>query len=114
MGGAELSRAQARLDPAGVTIDVVAVMGGAQVDLRGAPIGPGGLTVRVVAIMGGAEVIVDPRTRVIENGLGIMGAFVDDSGRPAEPGGPTVRVTGFAFWGGVTVHRRAPEELPPT
>jgi hypothetical protein len=105
MGGAELSFRDARLDDAGLTVAIVAIMGGANLDLRGVPAGVD-VTIQVVAIMGGVDVTVDPDTTVVEEGVGLLGAFDDGSGIPQRPDGPRVRLTGVAFMGGVSVNRK--------
>jgi hypothetical protein len=105
MGGAELSFREARLDDAGLTVAIVAIMGGVNLDLRGIPAGVD-VTIQAVAIMGGVDVTVDPDTTVVEEGVGLLGAFDDGSGGPQRPDGPRVRLTGVAFMGGVSVNRK--------
>ncbi|MBW9214441.1 DUF1707 domain-containing protein [Mumia sp. zg.B53] len=88
-------------------LTVTAVMGGADIDVRRARFSAPEVVITVNAIMGGAQITVNPTTRVVVEGIGIMGGFSgprDDS--EVAPGAPTVRVRGFALWGGVGVVRR--------
>lgn len=95
---------------------VLAFMGGAQLDFRDARLDPRGTTVRVVAIMGGVVIIVGPNVEVRCDGRGAMGGFADLSGPPTTPpplGAPPLHVTGAAIWGGVEIRRRDREPIPP-
>lgn len=88
-------------------LTVTAVMGGAHLDTRRARFSAPEVTITVNAVMGGAEIVVAPSTRVVMEGIGIMGDFSgpkDDS--EVRPDAPTLRVRGVAFWGGVTVSRK--------
>ncbi|MGH1564222.1 DUF1707 SHOCT-like domain-containing protein [Mumia sp. DW29H23] len=88
-------------------LTVTAVMGGAHIDTRRARFSAPEVVITVNAVMGGAEIVVSPQTRVVMEGVGIMGGFggpSDDSEVTADS--PTVRVRGFAFWGGVGVTRK--------
>ncbi|WP_262851252.1 DUF1707 SHOCT-like domain-containing protein [Mumia quercus] len=88
-------------------LTVTAVMGGAHLDTRRARFSGPEVTITVNAVMGGAEIVVAPTTRVVMEGIGIMGGFSgprDDS--EVRPDAPTLRVKGVAFWGGVTVSRK--------
>lgn len=93
------------LVPARLT--VTAVMGGANIDTRRARFSAPEVVISVIAIMGGAEIVVSPTTRVVVEGVGIMGGFAGprDDGETG-PDSPTVRIRGFAFWGGVNVTRK--------
>lgn len=102
----------------------VAIMGGVELDLREARLPDGEATIVATAIMGGVDIVVNASTRVVVDGVGIMGAFEQERDRVApdfDDDSPTVRVTGFALMGGVSVTRkampgeRAPgrKELPP-
>ena len=87
----------------------VSLMAGVDLDLRLARFTARETVIRAYTIMGGVDVLVNATTRVVVDGVGIMGGF--DQGRdrvPAElgPDSPIVRVTGFALMGGVTVSRR--------
>lgn len=98
-------------------LDVLCLWGGAQIDLREAEFAAHEVTVRVVAVMGGAEIKVNERTRVVMDGIGIMGGFSAPSstgGEQFDESSPTVRVTGFAIMGGVSVERAVmPDEEVP-
>lgn len=82
--------------------------GGGQLDLREANFADRDVQINCVAIMGGMQVIVPPGVEVVVRGVGIMGGFdQSQDGVPGDPGAPRVTVTGFAFWGGVAVERKA-------
>lgn len=102
----------------------VVVMGGATIDLRQAHFTSADTTIYAHAIMGGVDVVVNARTRVVVDGLGIMGAFDQARDKVApqfDDDSPVVRVTGLAMMGGVTVTRKQMpgepkpkrRELPP-
>ncbi len=87
-------------------LKVVAVMGGAHIDMSQARFSASEVVVTVNAVMGGADIVVGPTTRVVIEGIGIMGGFSgphDDS--QVTPDSPTLRIRGVAFWGGVSVRR---------
>jgi hypothetical protein len=85
-----------------------AFWGGGEIDLREARFSEREIVIRCIAIMGGMNVIVPPGVEVDVRGIGIMGGFDHSgAGEPGEPGAPRVIVTGFAFWGGVGVERKA-------
>lgn len=92
-------------------------MAGAELDLREARFPEGEAVITATAVMAGVEILVAPDTEVVIEGVGIMGAFTGPGrGRrevPQAPGPPArrLRVRGVAFWGGVSVERRA---LPGT
>src|ERR1700712_798616 len=87
----------------------VAVMGNVDIDLRSARFSSRETVIRAFAYWGGVNVYVNAHTRVVVDGVGIMGGF--DQGRDkidAEigPDSPVVRVTGVSLMAGVTVQRR--------
>ncbi|MFE6283195.1 DUF1707 domain-containing protein [Streptomyces sp. NPDC057877] len=85
-----------------------AFWGGGEIDLREADFADREVVINCIAIMGGVNVVVPPGVDVEVRGIGIMGGFDQrEDGVPGEPGGPRVVVTGFAFWGGVGVERKA-------
>ncbi len=87
----------------------VTLMGGVDLDLREARFAARETVIRAYTIMGGVEVLVNASTRVVVDGIGIMGAFEQARDRVVpelRPDSPIVRVTGFALMGGVTVSRR--------
>jgi hypothetical protein len=90
-------------------LTAVAVMGGGQLDLRTARLPGPEVTIRVVTVMGGVEVIVPEDADVHVDGVGIMGGFDNRATGPGRPGAPRIIVTGVAFWGGVSVRRKAPK-----
>jgi hypothetical protein len=93
------------------TFKCLAFWGGGTVDLREAFIRHGTVKIWAFAIMGGIDVIVAEDANVHVTGLGIMGGFDHGATGAGERGAPVVVVTGLAFWGGVSVKRKAlPEE----
>jgi hypothetical protein len=59
--------------------------------------------------MGGAEITVNEGTRVVVEGIGIMGGYAGPRRGAAaddDPQAPVVRVRGVAIMGGVTVTRK--------
>ena len=94
----------------GPTHTAFAVMGGVDIDLRQARFTSGETVIRAYAIWSGIDIYVNAHTRVIVDGIGIMGAFDQARDKVAPelgPDSPLVRVTGFALMAGITVHRRA-------
>jgi hypothetical protein len=87
--------------------DCVAFWGGGTVDLREARILYGEVEIHVVAIMGGVEILVPEDAEVHVTGTGVMGGFDHSAAGSGRPGAPRIVVTGFAFWGGVIVRRKA-------
>jgi hypothetical protein len=93
----------------GETHHAVSVMGGIDLDLRQARFTSPETTIRVFAFWAGVDVIVNARTRVVVDGVGIMGDFSQghDKVEPEiGPDSPVVRVTGLALMAGVSVRRR--------
>ncbi len=85
----------------------LAFWGGGTIDLRDARFLYGELKIRAFAVMGGVDVIVPDDAEVDVSGIGIMGGFDHGAATAGRPGAPRITVTGFAFWGGVTVRRKA-------
>jgi hypothetical protein len=89
----------------------LALMGAVVLDLRQAHIGTPELTINASAIMGEVKVVVGPGTRVLVEGVGLMGDFSEQPSKvPFDPsaGGPLVRVRGLALMGSVQVQRKGP------
>jgi hypothetical protein len=87
----------------------VAVMGNVDIDLRNARFSSQETVIRAFAYWAGINVYVNAHTRVVVDGVGIMGGF--DQGRDkveAEigPDSPVVRVTGLSVMAGITVQRK--------
>jgi hypothetical protein len=105
MGGST----RAGLWEVGATHNAVAVMGGVEIDLRTARFTSRETVIRAFAFWGGIDVYVNAQTRVVVDGIGVMGAF-DQARDKVEPDlgpdSPVVRVTGLAIMAGVTVQRR--------
>lgn len=87
------------------------LMGGVELDLREAVFSARETLITAYSIWAGIDIYVDAHTRVVVDGVGIMGSF--EQGRDKVPadlgdGSPLVRVTGFALMGAVTVRRKGP------
>jgi hypothetical protein len=89
------------------TFNAVAFWGGGSIDLRDARFAEAEVRIRAFAVMGGVEIIVPDDIEVHVNGVGIMGGFDHNVSGPGSRGGPRVIISGFAFWGGVGVRRKA-------
>ena len=57
--------------------------------------------------MGGQTILLPPEINLEVRGIGVMGGFDHRASGAGRPGAVRVTVTGFAFWGGVGVHRLA-------
>jgi hypothetical protein len=93
----------------GPTHTAFALMGGVDIDLRQARFTSRETVVHAYAIWSGIDIYVNAHTRVIVDGVGIMGAFdqARDKVTPElGPDSPLVRVSGFALMAGITVHRK--------
>jgi len=93
----------------GETHHAVGLMAGVDLDLRQVRFTSPETTIRVFAIWSGVDIVVNAHTRVVVDGVGIMGDFSQgrDKVEPQiGPGSPVVRVTGFALMAGVSVRRR--------
>jgi hypothetical protein len=85
------------------------LMGGVTLDLREAVFEAPEVTIDAVAIMAGIDIYVNAHTRVIVEGVGIMGDFSQARDKvPAEitASSPVVRVKGMALMAGVNVRRK--------
>lgn len=93
----------------GPTHNAFTMMGGIEIDLREAQFTSHEVVINASAIMGGIDITVNAWTRVVVEGMGIMGGF-DQARDKVEPqydaGSPVVRVKGVALMGGVTVTRK--------
>lgn len=91
------------------------LMGGVTLDLREARFAASEVVIEAYAMMAGVDVVVNPSTRVIVEGLGVMGEFKEARAKvPAELtlDSPVVRVKGLALMAGVSVKRK-PMPGPP-
>jgi hypothetical protein len=84
-----------------------AFWGGGRIDLREASFAEPEVRIWAFAIMGGIEVIAPEDIAVHVNGIGIMGGFDHHASGPGASGAPRVVISGFSFWGGVDVKRKA-------
>ncbi len=93
----------------GPTHTAFTLMGGITLDLREAVFGAPVVVINANAVMGGIDIVVNARTRVVVDGVGVMGGF-DQARDRVDPeldaGSPEVRVRGLALMGGVTVTRK--------
>ncbi|MDL4774618.1 MULTISPECIES: DUF1707 domain-containing protein [Thermomonosporaceae] len=87
-----------------------AFWGGGKIDLREARFSENEVRIRAFAVMGGIDVIAPEDLTVHVTGIGIMGGFEHDASGPGAAGAPRVIVSGFSFWGGVSVKRKARRE----
>lgn len=91
------------------THNAFSLMGGITLDLREAVFVARETVINATTIMGGIDIYVNASTRVIVEGVGIMGAF-DQARDKVEPelhaDSPVVRVKGLALMGGVSVARK--------
>ena len=93
----------------GDTHTAFALMGGVDIDLREAQFTSRETVIHAYAIWAGIDIYVNAYTRVVVDGVGIMGGFdlVRDKVAPElGPNSPIVRVNGVALMAGVTVQRR--------
>jgi hypothetical protein len=101
---------------AGPTHAAFALMGSVVLDFREAQLTAREVVVTANAVMGSVDVVVNARTQVIVEGIGIMGDFSEARPKvPTDigPGSPVVRVRGLALMGAVTVKRKPmPGETP--
>jgi hypothetical protein len=92
------------------------LMGSVNLDLREARFVARETVIEAYAIMAGIDITVNPWTRVVVEGVGIMGDFSEARPKaPPElgPDSPVVRVRGLALMAGVSVRRKAmPGEKP--
>jgi hypothetical protein len=85
------------------------MMGAITLDLREAVFASREVTINAVAIMAGIDVVVNPSTRVIVDGVGVMGDFSqsrDKAPAALSADSPVVRVRGMALMAGVNVVRK--------
>lgn len=95
----------------GSTFTAFALMGGIEIDLRQAVFTSGELVINANTVMGGIEITVNAGTRIVEEGIGIMGGYdvKEKVAAQLSDSSPTVRVKGVALMGGVEIRRR---EMP--
>lgn len=92
-----------------------AVIGSVVLDLREAQFETDEVTINACDIVGEVKVIVNAGTRVVVDGMNIMGEFTEQRAKvPFDPeqGGPLVRVRGFSLMGSVNVQRKGPPGEP--
>jgi len=93
----------------GPTHTVYALMGGVKLDLRQALFTSRETVISAYGVWGGIDIYVNAQTRVVVDGVAIMGTFDQTRDRIEPDIGPesqVVRVTGLALMAGVSVHRR--------
>ncbi|MEV7428134.1 DUF1707 domain-containing protein [Nocardioides sp. NPDC092400] len=95
----------------GPTHQAYAVMGGVLIDLREAVFTSRETVITCGAFWSGIDIVVNERTQVVVEGIGIMGAFEqarDKVEARLDADSPVVRVKGVALMAGVTVTRKGP------
>lgn len=87
--------------------------GGGEIDLCAARLDPAGATLRLRAVMGGGEVTVPAGCRIELKSRAIMGGVQNDAGEPEEGAGvPTLAIDAFTLMGGFHIVRgEAAEEV---
>lgn len=93
----------------GASHNAFALMGGVDLDLRQAVFAAPVVEITACTIMGGIDIIVNASTKVVVDGVGIMGDFSQSRDRieaTLDAASPVVRVKGFALMGGVNVVRK--------
>ena len=88
-----------------------ALMGGVDIDLREATFSARETIIYANAVMAGIDIVIDERTHVIVEGVGIMGAFEQSRDKVAPrltADSPVVRDKVIALMAGVTVTRKGP------
>jgi hypothetical protein len=93
----------------GPTHAAYAIMGGVKLDLRQALFTSRETVISAYGVWGGIDIYVNAQTRVVVNGVAIMGTFDQTRDRIEPDIGPesqVVRVSGLALMAGVSVHRR--------
>lgn len=88
-----------------------AMLGGGDIDLRQARFAERKVVIRAWAILGGVQITVPEDAEVHVGGIGILGGFDGGAAGDGEPGGPVVVVKGVALLGGVSVERRATDDI---
>ena len=89
---------------------VFSMMGSVTLDLREATFAAREVTITANAIMAGVDIVVNPYTRVVVHGAGVMGEFKEARSKVAAElaaDSPVVHVRGFALMAGVNVRRKA-------
>ncbi len=97
----------------GASHTALAVMAGITIDLREAAFATSEVVVTANAFWAGIDVIVNEHTRVVVDGVGIMGAFQHTDKVPPQltADSPTVRVRGVALMAGISVVRKGPRRV---
>jgi hypothetical protein len=88
-----------------------AMLGGGDMDLREARFASRKVTIRAWAILGGVQITVPEDAEVHVGGVGILGGFDNSAAGEGGSGGPVVVVKGFALLGGVSVERKATDDV---
>jgi hypothetical protein len=87
------------------------MLGGGEIDLRQARFAERRMVIRAWAILGGVQVIVPEDAEVHVAGVGILGGFDNSAAGEGTAGGPVVVVKGIALLGGVSVERKATDDV---
>lgn len=83
---------------------ILSVFGGSTLNLRDAKLDPQGAFINVVAVFGGSDIIVPEDWNVSLGGLPLLGALEDKTKLKGSPAlGPMLKIRGVAIFGGVSV-----------
>ena len=85
----------------------LALWGSGVVDLRYADFTSTEVELHAYSIMGVQTILLPPEVNVEIHGRGVMGGFDRKVLGEGARGAPTVKISGFSFWGGVGIKRRA-------
>jgi hypothetical protein len=86
-----------------------ALMGNVTLDLRQAVLTAPEVVINASTIMGNVSIVVNARTSVVVEGVGVMGTYTETRAKVEPdlgPGSPVVRVRGLALMGTVAVTRK--------
>ncbi len=93
----------------GPTHSAYALMGSVRLDLRSARFTSRETVIHAFGFWAGIDIYVNAQTRVVVDGIGVMGSFdqARDKVEPeVGPDSPLVRVNGLSLMAGITVQRR--------
>ena len=85
----------------------LALWGSGVVDMRYADFTSTEVELHAYSIMGVQTILLPPEVNVEIHGRGVMGGFDRKVLGEGARGAPTVKISGFSFWGGVGIKRRA-------
>ena len=78
--------------------------GGGTIDLRNARLDPAGATLELRTLFGGLQLVVPPAWRIEQDVTAVFGGIGDVRGfAPDETDGPLLRLTGWCLFGGIGI-----------